>query len=91
MLEPSFNAAYKQYEELSAENPNFKRIYPGRKEFRGDQFLWFRVAQNTFDNFNFSMSAEGRNRKRPSRSRVAGHPAGLFLLGPRHSVALMNS
>jgi len=22
--------------------------------------LWFRVAENTFDNFNFSMSAQGR-------------------------------
>jgi len=25
-----------------------------------DQNLWFRVAENTFDNFNFAMSAAGR-------------------------------
>jgi hypothetical protein len=30
------------------------------KAFRTDQNLWFRVAENTFDNFNFSMSAAGR-------------------------------
>jgi hypothetical protein len=30
------------------------------KAFRTDENLWFRVAENTFDNFNFSMSAAGR-------------------------------
>lgn len=29
-------------------------------KFRMDQNLWFRVAESTFDNFNFSMSAAGR-------------------------------
>ena len=30
------------------------------KAFRADENLWFRVAENTFDNFNFAMSAQGR-------------------------------
>ena len=37
-----------------------KKIYDNMKAFRTDQNLWFRVAENTFDNFNFSMSAQGR-------------------------------
>ena len=38
----------------------FKKIYESLKAFRADQNLLLRVAENTFDNFNFSMSAAGR-------------------------------
>jgi TRAP-type mannitol/chloroaromatic compound transport system substrate-binding protein len=60
VLEACFDAAYKYYDEVSAKNAGFKKIYDHLKEFRADQNLWFRVAENTFDNFNFSMSARGR-------------------------------
>jgi TRAP-type mannitol/chloroaromatic compound transport system substrate-binding protein len=60
ILEPSFNETYRLYDELSAKDPKFKKIYDSLKAFRADQNLWFRVAENTFDNFNFSMSAQGR-------------------------------
>ena len=60
VLEPCFNEAYKYYDELAAKDPKFKKIYDSLKAFRADQNLWFRVAENTFDNFNFSMSAQGR-------------------------------
>ena len=60
VLEPCFAEAYKYYDELSAKDPKFKKIYDSLKAFRADQNLWFRVAENTFDNFNFSMSAQGR-------------------------------
>ncbi len=60
MLEACFDAAYKYYDEVSAKNAGFKKIYDHLKDFRADQNLWFRVAENTFDNFNFSMSAQGR-------------------------------
>ena len=64
VLEPCFTEAYKYYDELSAKDPKFKKIYDSLKAFRADQNLWFRVAENTFDNFNFSMSAAG-----PAKSR----------------------
>jgi TRAP-type mannitol/chloroaromatic compound transport system substrate-binding protein len=60
VLEPCFAEAYKFYDELAAKDPKFKKIYDSLKAFRADQNLWFRVAENTFDNFNFSMSAQGR-------------------------------
>jgi len=60
VLEPCFAEAYKFYDELAAKDSKFKKIYDNLKAFRADQNLWFRVAENTFDNFNFSMSAQGR-------------------------------
>ena len=60
VLEPCFLEAYKFYDELAAKDPKFKKIYDNLKAFRTDENLWFRVAENTFDNFNFSMSAQGR-------------------------------
>jgi TRAP-type mannitol/chloroaromatic compound transport system substrate-binding protein len=60
VLEPCFLESYKFYDELSAKDPKFKKIYDSLKSFRSDENLWFRVAENTFDNFNFSMSAQGR-------------------------------
>ena len=59
-LEAAFVAANELYAELSAKNPKFKKIYDSLKAFRADENVWFRVAENTFDNFNFSMSAQGR-------------------------------
>ena len=60
LLEACFDASYQLYDELSTKNANFKKMYESLKEFRTDQNLWFRVAENTFDNFNFAMSARGR-------------------------------
>ena len=44
-------AAYELYEETAAKNPKFKKIYEPWKQFRDDQYLWFKVAENTYDNF----------------------------------------
>jgi TRAP-type mannitol/chloroaromatic compound transport system substrate-binding protein len=60
VLEACFAEAYKFYDELSAKNAKFKKVYDHLKAFRADQNLWFRVAENTFDNFNFLMSSRGR-------------------------------
>jgi TRAP-type mannitol/chloroaromatic compound transport system substrate-binding protein len=60
VLEACFEAAYQFYEELSAKDAKFKKIYDSLKGSRTEQNLWFRVAENTFDNFNYSMSAKGK-------------------------------
>ena len=44
----------------TAEDPKSKKIYHNMKALRTDQNLWFRVSENTFDNFNYSMSGQGR-------------------------------
>jgi len=49
------NAAFKEamalYEELSAKNENWKKIYADFSKFRADQNLWFRFTEATFDRF----------------------------------------
>ena len=49
------NAAFKEsmalYEELSAKNGNWRKVYADYAKFRGDQNLWFRFTEATFDRF----------------------------------------
>ena len=54
VLEAAEKAVYELYDELSAKSAHWKRIYPEWKKFRDEQFLWFRVAENTYDNYVFS-------------------------------------
>ncbi len=60
VMEASFDACWKYYEEVAAQNAGFKKILDSLAPFRMDQNLWFRVAEFNFDSFNFSMSAKGR-------------------------------
>jgi TRAP-type mannitol/chloroaromatic compound transport system substrate-binding protein len=60
VMEACFNAANEIYADTMAKNEKFKKIYEPWKAFRGDQVLWFRVAENTFDNFMARASAGNR-------------------------------
>ena len=53
VMEASEKAAYELYDELKAKSAHWKRIYPGWKKFRDEEFLWFRVAESTYDNYVF--------------------------------------
>jgi TRAP-type mannitol/chloroaromatic compound transport system substrate-binding protein len=53
ILEACEKASFELYNELKAKSAHWKRIYPGWKKFRDDQFLWFRVAEATYDNYAF--------------------------------------
>jgi TRAP-type mannitol/chloroaromatic compound transport system substrate-binding protein len=54
VLEAAEKASYEVYGEMSAKSPHFKRIYPEWKRFRDEQFLWFRVAEQAYDNYAFN-------------------------------------
>jgi TRAP-type mannitol/chloroaromatic compound transport system substrate-binding protein len=54
VMDACLKVAYELYDELSAKFPEFKKIYGPWRRFRDDQYLWFRVAENTFDNFVYS-------------------------------------
>ena len=54
IMEAAERASYEVYGELSEKSAHWKRIYPDWKKFRDEQFLWFRVAENTYDNFTFT-------------------------------------
>ena len=54
VMEAALKAANELYDELSAKSPHWKRIYEQWRKFRADQFLWFRVAESSYDNFAFT-------------------------------------
>ncbi len=43
--------AFAMYDEYSAKNPKWKKIYEPWKKFRDDELLWFGVAEKSFDDF----------------------------------------
>jgi len=60
ILEASFKAANEVYAETTAKNANFKKVYDSMMSFRKEEVLWFRVAENTFDNFMARQSATNK-------------------------------
>lgn len=63
VLEACHQAAQELYAELAVRHADFGRIYAAWSRFRSDQYLWFRVAENTFENFVYSEKAPVRARK----------------------------
>lgn len=53
VMEACEKAAFELYDELGAKSAHWQRIYPEWKKFRDEQFLWFRVAEATYDNYAF--------------------------------------
>jgi TRAP-type mannitol/chloroaromatic compound transport system substrate-binding protein len=57
VMEAAYKAAFELYDELSEKSPQFKKIYTAWRAYREDQYLWFRVAESSFDNFVYAQSA----------------------------------
>jgi TRAP-type mannitol/chloroaromatic compound transport system substrate-binding protein len=51
VLDAAFKSANEIYAELSASNADFKKIYDACVAFRGDQYLWWQVAEYGFDTY----------------------------------------
>jgi TRAP-type mannitol/chloroaromatic compound transport system substrate-binding protein len=51
VMEAAFKESMALYGDLSAKNPNWKKIYEDLSTFRKDQNLWFRFAEASFDDF----------------------------------------
>jgi len=58
IMEASYTAAFQLYDETAATNAKFKKVYDAWRPFREEQYLWFRVAENSFDNFVYAKSAK---------------------------------
>ncbi len=54
VMQACYDAAQELYAETSAKNPKFKKVYDNWKSFLDSQNQWFRVSENTYDNFNFN-------------------------------------
>ncbi len=51
VMTESFKQSMALYAELSASNPNWKKVYADYARFRSDQNLWFRFTEASFDRF----------------------------------------
>ncbi len=51
VLDACLTAALEVYRETSAANPEFKKAWEALLAFRNDQYLWWQVAEYTYDTF----------------------------------------
>ncbi len=60
VMEACLKASNELYEETAAKNADFKKIYDAMRPLRNDQYLWFQVAEYTYDNFLIRARAANR-------------------------------
>jgi TRAP-type mannitol/chloroaromatic compound transport system substrate-binding protein len=58
-MEASYKAALATYNEVSAKNADFKKVYESMIAFRNDEYLWWQVAELGFDAFMVRMRSRG--------------------------------
>jgi TRAP-type mannitol/chloroaromatic compound transport system substrate-binding protein len=51
VMDASLKAALEVYGEVSARNPDFKKIWDHLLAFRNDAYLWWRVAEYSYDDY----------------------------------------
>jgi TRAP-type mannitol/chloroaromatic compound transport system substrate-binding protein len=51
VMDAAFKESMALYSEISAKNPNWKKVYDDYAKFRADQNLWFRFTESGFDDF----------------------------------------
>src|SRR5258706_10053676 len=54
-LVAAYKASLEVYKEAGEKSPAFKKIYESMLAFRGEELLWFRVAEKGFDDFMHSI------------------------------------
>jgi TRAP-type mannitol/chloroaromatic compound transport system substrate-binding protein len=60
ILEACFDAATKVYGQISAENPQFKKLHDSYMGYRGDGYLWFQLSEYSFDTFMMLQQRAGK-------------------------------
>jgi TRAP-type mannitol/chloroaromatic compound transport system substrate-binding protein len=51
VMDVCLKAALDLYQEISANNAPFKKAWDSLLAFRNDEYLWWRVAEYTYDNY----------------------------------------
>ena len=51
VMDASLKAAFEVYADVSSRNPDFKKIWEHLLAFRNDAYLWWRVAEYSYDDF----------------------------------------
>jgi TRAP-type mannitol/chloroaromatic compound transport system substrate-binding protein len=59
VLEACLKATNELWAEISAQNPDFKKSIDAMQAYRSDQYLWWQVAEYTFDTFMIRSRTRG--------------------------------
>jgi TRAP-type mannitol/chloroaromatic compound transport system substrate-binding protein len=60
ILEACFDAAQQTCNEMSEKSADFKKVFESVKAFRNEEYLWFQVADGTYDNFMYQQQRAGK-------------------------------
>jgi TRAP-type mannitol/chloroaromatic compound transport system substrate-binding protein len=60
VLSAAFDAAMATYDEISATNPAFKKIYDSQKAFKADAYLWAQISEYNYDVFMMGQQQAGK-------------------------------
>lgn len=58
-IDECFAAANALYDEISAKNADFKKVYEAMKEIRRENFMWFQIAEASSDTYMMMQSRKG--------------------------------
>jgi TRAP-type mannitol/chloroaromatic compound transport system substrate-binding protein len=58
-MDACYKAANEVYKETVAASPAFKKVYDHITAFRGDQYLWWQVAEYSFDTYQIRARSRG--------------------------------
>jgi TRAP-type mannitol/chloroaromatic compound transport system substrate-binding protein len=59
ILDACYKAANEVYAETSAKNADFKKVHDAMMAFRGDQYLWWQVAEYGYDTYMIRARSRG--------------------------------
>lgn len=59
VMEAALKNANEVYGEIAGRNADFRRVYEAMRAFRNEEYLWFQVAEYTYDNFMIRARARG--------------------------------
>jgi len=59
VLDACFNASNEVFAEIAAKNADFKKVYEAMKAVRGPDYLWFQLAEATYDTYMMIQQRKG--------------------------------
>jgi TRAP-type mannitol/chloroaromatic compound transport system substrate-binding protein len=59
IMDACYKSAAETYAEISAKNPDFKKVHDHMMAFRGDQYLWWQVAEYGYDTYMIRARSRG--------------------------------
>jgi TRAP-type mannitol/chloroaromatic compound transport system substrate-binding protein len=59
VLDACFKASNEVFAEICAKNADFKKVYDATLAIRGEDYLWFQLAEHTYDTYMMIQQRKG--------------------------------